>query len=156
MIKCVIFDFNRTLYCPEKGVIIDGALDLLSDTTRLGIKLALVSAGNTNFENFKNKSFFSFFSIVKFVKQKDTLVFEETLRDLGFSSSEVVVVGDRIQSEIAAANALGIKTIWYQQGKYSREFPRSESEKPTWVVEKLYLVFEILKKINQPEITNSG
>ena len=39
MIKCVIFDFNRTLYDPEKDGFFEGVMDVLTKLKNNGFKL---------------------------------------------------------------------------------------------------------------------
>jgi len=45
MIKCVIFDFNRTVYDPEKNDFCLGFLDLSQILKERGIKIGLISTG---------------------------------------------------------------------------------------------------------------
>ena len=47
-----------------------------------------------------------------------------------YSSEDIWVVGDRIDSEIQYGNELGMKTVRLQHGKYSRLEPQNDYQKP--------------------------
>ena len=46
---------------------------------------------------------------------------QECLDAMGVAADESAVVGDRVVEEISAGNQIGMKTIWYKQGKFSSE-----------------------------------
>ncbi|MDO8563783.1 MAG: HAD hydrolase-like protein [Nanoarchaeota archaeon] len=145
MIKGIIFDFNRTLYLPEIEVIPQETLDLLKNLKDKGFMLALISIKEGERDKLIEKyNLSSFFSIIKLVDEKDKEVFEETLKSLKLDCSEVIVIGDRIRSEIKIANKLKIKTIWYRNGKFSEEYPICEEEYPNWTIDNLLEIVKIL------------
>jgi putative hydrolase of the HAD superfamily len=155
MIKCIIFDFNRTLYIPELQKIPEEAIKLLKDLRTSGLLLVLISIKEAQRDKLIDKyTLSSFFSVIKFVEEKDIKLFGETLKFLGCQPNEVIVVGDRIKSEIKIANQLGIKTIWYRNGKFSNELPNEEMEFPTWTINNLFKVEEIIENINTGKISN--
>jgi putative hydrolase of the HAD superfamily len=72
--------------------------------------------------------------------------FQHGLEVLGFMPEEILVIGDRIKSEIILANQMGMKTVWYKSGKFAGEAPESEDEEPDWVVGELGEVIQIAQK----------
>ena len=149
MIKCIIFDFNRTLYLPELQIIPGETLDLLRTLKKTGTLLALISIQEAGREDIVEKyGLSSIFSVMKFVDKKDIDVFNEVLGSIGCSAEETIVIGDRIKSEIKTGNMLGIRTVWYKNGKFSGEFPTNKNETPTFTISRLNLILEILNNIN--------
>ena len=149
MIKCIIFDFNRTLYIPELQKIPEETLEVLKNLKKMGFSLVLISIREAEREDIiETYNLSSIFSIIHFVDKKDTNVFKETLQFLKCCPDEVIVVGDRIKSEIKIANTLGIRTIWYKQGKFSNQLPVEKVEFPSWTIDSLPQMIKIIKKIN--------
>ena len=55
-------------------------------------------------------------------------------RDHDVSPAECMLVGDRIDADIAPAKAAGMATIQFRSGRWRRQRPRSEAETPDAVV----------------------
>jgi len=55
-------------------------------------------------------------------------------RELDVPAVERIVVGDRIDADIAPAKAAGMATILFRSGRWRRQRPRSEAETPDAVV----------------------
>lgn len=55
-------------------------------------------------------------------------------RDHGVPSAECILVGDRIDADIAPAKAAGMATIQFRSGRWRRQRPRSTAETPDAVV----------------------
>ena len=71
------------------------------------------------------------------VKKPDPRIFEECLERLGLPPSKVLMVGDRLDADVAGARRLGMRAIWYRwNGKYKGE-PESEDERPDWTIHSL-------------------
>jgi putative hydrolase of the HAD superfamily len=49
---------------------------------------------------------------------------------LGVAPSDCIMIGDRIDNDIAPAKALGMATIRFRTGRYRRQKPRSAAETP--------------------------
>ncbi len=56
------------------------------------------------------------------------------IADLGVSPADCIMVGDRIDNDIAPAKGLGMATILFRSGRYRRQRPRSPAEEPDAVV----------------------
>lgn len=55
-------------------------------------------------------------------------------RDLDVPPTECILVGDRIDADIAPARAAGMATIQFRSGRWRRQRPRSAAETPDAVV----------------------
>lgn len=56
------------------------------------------------------------------------------VRDRGVPPTECIMVGDRIDADIAPAKAAGMATIQFRSGRWRRQRPRSAAETPDSVV----------------------
>ncbi|OYY42084.1 MAG: hypothetical protein B7Y08_15440 [Rhodospirillales bacterium 24-66-33] len=56
------------------------------------------------------------------------------VRDLAAAPTECILVGDRIDADIAPAKATGMATIQFRSGRWRRQRPRSAAETPDAVV----------------------
>jgi FMN phosphatase YigB (HAD superfamily) len=150
MIKCVIFDFNRTIYLPDLKKIPKRNIELLYDLKKKGLLLGLISVKESGRENIINSyNLFSFFSFLRLVDCKNLSVFREALSFFRCLPCEVIVVGDRIKSEIRIANKLGIYSVWYRQGKFKDEVGVGKDEVADKIIFDLLEVLEVVKSLNQ-------
>jgi HAD superfamily hydrolase (TIGR01549 family) len=60
--------------------------------------------------------------------------FQAAAEALGVSPAACVMVGDRIDNDIAPAKALGMATILLRSGRHRRQRPRSPAEEPDAIV----------------------
>lgn len=61
--------------------------------------------------------------------------FENILNAHAYHPKETVVIGDRINNEIVAANQLGIPTLWIQRGECRGITPETPDEIPTHTIQ---------------------
>src|SRR3989344_1083266 len=123
--KAAIIDFNRTLWNPETNDYIPNTRELLQTLKDKGLKLALVSFKENYAERLKLIiPLTSFFDIVKIVDEKTSLVFKEIITDFNATTTETLVIGDKISDEIKIGNLLGMTTIRLKSGKYAEEEPQ--------------------------------
>ena len=61
------------------------------------------------------------------VSKPDPELFEIALRKAGCVPEEAVMIGDRLDNDIAPARKLGMKTIWIRQGYGRLRVPESEA-----------------------------
>jgi putative hydrolase of the HAD superfamily len=64
----------------------------------------------------------------------DPRAFEAATEALGVASADCIMVGDRIDNDIAPAKALGMATILLRGGRHRRQRPRTPEEEPDVVV----------------------
>lgn len=74
----------------------------------------------------------------------DSEIFRLALIRAGCTAGEAVMVGDRLDNDVAPANLLGMTTIWVRQGfgRFSR--PASDIEQPDYTADDLNEVLNIL------------
>lgn len=81
-------------------------------------------------ERLKEFGIKKYFKETVFVSAKTPEVFTALVHD----ASDVVMVGDRIKSEIHIGNQLGFTTVWVQQGAFSSESPTTKIDKPNHII----------------------
>jgi len=64
------------------------------------------------------------------LRKPDTRLFLRACDDLGFDPSECLMVGDRIDNDIAPARLLGMRTVLFRTGRHAAQQPRSWDELP--------------------------
>jgi HAD superfamily hydrolase (TIGR01549 family) len=116
---------------------IDGLLRRLNDR---GLKLGIVAnqpqaarerlarAGISDLFAYQGLSGFTGFS------KPAARAFQAAAEALGMTPPDCVMVGDRIDNDIAPAKALGMATIQLRGGRHRRQKPRSPAEEPDAVV----------------------
>lgn len=69
------------------------------------------------------------------VAKPDAAIFRRALSEAGCTAEEAVMVGDRIDNDIAPAKALGMQTVWIRQGPRRAYLPHTDGERAAWTVE---------------------
>lgn len=110
MKKMIIFDFNKTLYDPEKGKLIDGCSEILK---ALGSKyiLALISLEKKGRKKIANKLISSFFNEIIFSTNKKIAHYKQILDKYGINKKDCFIVGDTLEDEITIGKKIGCITI---------------------------------------------
>tara|TARA_B100000745_G_scaffold173853_1_gene113924 strand:- start:3638 stop:4111 length:474 start_codon:yes stop_codon:yes gene_type:complete len=72
------------------------------------------------------------------------IYFKKILEEYGTSVEEVVMIGDRRDSEVALGKEFGAKTIWFRHGKYNEE---GEAPEGVHVVESYEEVLELIPEL---------
>lgn len=137
MIKTVIFDWKRTLYDPDKKVLLDGAVELLEFLKAKDIPMVLIGKGGEDMKQEVER-----LGVGKFFQH---IVFAEGAKDLELfkayidqdNSKSTLFIGDRVRSELEIGNKLGATTIWVKQGKFAMEEPVNGNQKPDYIVSSL-------------------
>ncbi|MGM0565684.1 MAG: tRNA pseudouridine(55) synthase TruB [Bacteroidota bacterium] len=144
-VKAVIFDFNRTLYDPEKENLMEGARRLLNSLKKRGIKMALLSVTSSGdreqlIASLDLHSYFEETLVLSGNKEPEHFV--ELSQKMQVDPEKCLVIGDRIKQEIHSANLAGMKTCWLQRGKFKKEKPDIQDEKPDYTINNLHEVFQ--------------
>ena len=71
------------------------------------------------------------------VAKPDLRIFQIALDRANCKPEEAVMVGDRLDNDIAPANKIGMKTVWIKQGYGGLSKPHSEEEQPDHTVDSL-------------------
>lgn len=64
----------------------------------------------------------------------DKRLFEIALEKAKCSAQEAVMIGDRLDNDIAPAKALGMRTLWIQQGFGALQHPLSPADTPDYTI----------------------
>jgi FMN phosphatase YigB (HAD superfamily) len=81
------------------------------------------------------------------LEKPDPRIFENALRAASCPAGEAVMVGDRLENDMAPAKKLGFKTIRVVQGIARVQQPRDEFEKPDRAVSSIEEIRETLKSL---------
>ena len=71
------------------------------------------------------------------IAKPDPAIFRIALERAGCRPEQAVMIGDRLDNDIAPAKRLGMKTIWVKQGFGGLSTPRTPEETPDFTVENL-------------------
>ena len=71
------------------------------------------------------------------IKKPDERFFRTILEKAGFSPSEAIMIGDRLDNDIIPAKQKGLRTIWFRQGRYAAIEPRVPEEIPDVTISSL-------------------
>jgi HAD superfamily hydrolase (TIGR01549 family) len=71
------------------------------------------------------------------VRKPDPAIFRLALEKAGCRAEQAVMIGDRIDNDVAPARALGMRTVHVRQGGSGRQRPRSPQETPDAAVDTL-------------------
>lgn len=137
MFDTIIFDWKRTLYDPDRQVLIDGAMEILDLIKGKNIPMVLIGKGGENMHlEVKRLGVGKYFRQVVFAEgEKDPAVFMPYLsKD---NSRKTLFIGDRVRSELEIGRKLDATTIWVKQGKFAVEEPENNDQKPDYIVSSL-------------------
>jgi HAD superfamily hydrolase (TIGR01509 family) len=80
------------------------------------------------------------------VSKPDLQIFRIALERAGCLPQHAVMIGDRLDNDIAPANMLGMHTVWIKQGFGRYSTPGTEAEKADDVVDNLNDIVKILSE----------
>ncbi len=122
-IKLTIIDFNRTIYDPASGVLIDGASELLAELARR-MPVVLVSKNEAGREELLPKlGIARYFIETVFTDEKTPQLFGEIAERYGALPGEMLVIGDYVPAEIVSGNTIGAYTVHVNTGVFADRFP---------------------------------
>ncbi len=129
----LIFDFNRTLFDPERRTLLPGATELLEAAKQQGYTLVLLSkAAPSRAELVKELGLTAYFAKVLIVEHKTPAMLAEVAQHYGADMATSYVIGDRARGELALGQNGGWQTIWLRAGRFADETP--EGYTPTHTV----------------------
>lgn len=129
------------LYAGTKTV-----LETLSGKYRLGI-IANQSLGTQ--ERIDNWGIGNYFEVViasaeAGCAKPDLEIFNLALEKAGCEPYEAIMVGDRLDNDIAPAKLLGMKTVWVRQGFAKYQSINNESERPNYIIDDIADIVNVL------------
>jgi FMN phosphatase YigB (HAD superfamily) len=137
MINVIIFDWKQTLYDPDRICLIDGAADVLDYLKSKKLDMFLVGKGNDDMKReVERLGAREYFEDIFFTDgEKQPKHFEQFTRN--HTGASVLVIGDKLSSEIKVGNQIGAQTIQVKQGKFSANEPENKDQEPDYVVTNL-------------------
>ena len=143
--EAFIFDFNRTLYDPETGMFVPGAVKSLEDLKKSGALLFLIGKGTNERSKLINElGLHRYFDEIIVKEEKDLADFKYL--QIKYPDADFFVIGDRVKKEIRFGNVCGFKTIWLKRGKFASELPENDEEKPWKIIAEFDELMGVLKK----------
>lgn len=127
-----------------------------------GIKLVLITSGIHERQSKKIKilgleKWFDIILIHDFEKDVSKFKkFKKAIKLLKLKPRNIVVVGDKISSEIRMANRLGTVSIRILTGRFNKIKPRNELEEPDYSIRKISDLLPLLKKISNGKVKGTG
>ncbi len=136
----------------DKIELFPGAEDLLNELS-LRYTTGLITFGNQEVQNRKIE-FLGLNKIFKhiIISPEDKYTsFVNMINLLGIKQNRILVVGDRIDSELKVGKKLGMQTVRLLKGKYKGLSPQNSFETPDYVINRIQDLREILSKIEEKE-----
>ena len=63
----------------------------------------------------------------------------------GFTKEQTILLGDRLYTDIACGVRAGISTVFVLSGEGTRADADASEQKPTWILDNIRTVYEIIK-----------
>lgn len=140
---------KKELPAPE---LVPGAKEFLEECLKAHRKPILVSKGDAEFQNKKIealalRAYFGSVHILSENGEKEQ-VFRQIITARKLSPAQVVVVGDRLDQDIAPARKLGCTAVQmrFPGGKYSLVEPQTPYEKPNYIVKDFFELMKLAAK----------
>jgi putative hydrolase of the HAD superfamily len=127
----------------------ESTLQTLSKYCEMGI---IANQSEDIFQLIEKSGFGKFFKVkaisssVK-LKKPDSKIFELALKQAGHSAKDCIMVGDRLDTDICPANAIGMTTIRTTNSLFALHVPRMACEHPTYTVAHLTEIPRVLESI---------
>ena len=146
----VAYHRTKTTYLVPLHDTIPTLLELKSK----GHKIGIITDGRAvkQWEKIIQLGLQHFFDVVVISEQigkekPDKEMFENAVKEIGCMAGEAVMVGDRVDKDIAGANAAGMTTVRLLNGKYAGKKPENKLEEPDYVIHCLGEILRILPGI---------
>jgi len=139
--KIIIFDFNRTIYDPEKNNLTQDVLLILQKLfVNSENSLYLISRDENKEkrqEILRKFDLEKYFQKMFFVSKKSPNLFRKIIKKEKINPDNVYIVGDYLYDEIRYGNMCGVNTIWFKSGKFKDLKPKSRYDYPTKITMKI-------------------
>lgn len=121
-------------------------LEELSKRYRLGVIANQNPGTEDRLRNFGIRQYFVVIaaSAELGIAKPDHRIFQCALDQAGCHPEDAVMIGDRLDNDIHPAAALGIQTVWIQQGPFRYADPKALNLNPTHTITKLSELLTIL------------
>lgn len=121
---------------PQVDIVLES---LKSNGYRLGIIANQVYGTKSRLQKWNILKYFDVIiaSAEEGVSKPDLRIFQLALQQAQCEAKHCVMVGDRLDNDIAPANKIGMKTVWIKQGFAKYSFPICKEEKADYVINSL-------------------
>lgn len=147
--KIIIWDFNRTLYNPDAAKLIKGAVEVLVYARQKNYTGILFSKNKVGAmpikEQLESLDINEYFQAIIESEGKNIKDIEQLLLFYPPDKTKSYLISDRAQTDISVGNALGFKTVWFKNGKFACDLPRTAEETPLFTIDKLIEFKHILE-----------
>ena len=151
-IKAIIFDWGRTLFNSETKEEYPEAKKVLQECKNRGYRLALASLVSIHsnadlperqkqIQTSPLRIFFDIASVTEVDKDK---ILDEIVKNLNYDRKDIMIVDDRTVRGIRYGNTHGHPTVWLRKGKFSNELPNNETGEPTFTINSLLELLDII------------
>ena len=137
------FGLTKTPWHCEDETPCPDAVPILEELSRRGIKLGVIANQNPGTERrLADWDLLRYFQVVAAsaelgAAKPDPAIFRWALAKAGCPARNAVMVGDRLDNDIAPANRLGMHTVRILRGLGAYHEPRSPFELPDYTISKL-------------------
>ena len=131
--------------------------DVITTLQKLNIIKVLVSTGLNHHQEEKIKvlqigKYFDRIYIDEIGEKKSKKdYFLECIKKFRLKPEEIIVVGDKIFSEIKAGNELGMITVRILSGMYAQRKPKTEKERADHTIQRISEIFDVLQREEHKE-----
>jgi len=139
MVKAIIFDWGRTLWDNDNGVLFPDSKDVLEYLKMKGYRLAVLSISpperlEQKHEMVANSGLAPYFDKVLVSTKKGKEEIDEINKVWNFEYKDIAIIGDQVIREVAIANKLGMKSILVKRGKFADQIASQETGTPTHTI----------------------
>lgn len=139
MVKAIIFDWGRTLWDNDNGVLFPDSKEILEYLKGKGYRMAVLSISAPEFfekkyETIRNSGLASYFDKILVSTKKEKEEIDEINKVWNFEYKDIAIIGDQVIREVAIANNLGMESILVKRGKFADQIPTKETGFPTHTI----------------------
>ncbi|MBQ7523316.1 MAG: HAD family hydrolase [Oscillospiraceae bacterium] len=144
------FGLTKTPWHSEDEVPYSDVVSTLTELKQRGYKLGVIANQNYGTEQrLNNWNLLQFFDIIAAsaelgMAKPDPAIFEWALKQADCSPQNAVMVGDRMDNDMAPANRLGIHTVRLKRGLGAYHEPQSDDEMPEYTISMLAELLDLL------------
>ena len=144
------FALTKTPWHSEDEIPFPDAVPTLTELRRRGYKLGVIANQNYGTEQrLKKWNLLQFFEVIAAsaelgIAKPDPAIFEWALKKANCSPQNAVMVGDRMDNDMAPANRLGIHTVRLKRGLGAYHEPQSDNEMPEYTISMLAEMLDLL------------
>ncbi|MBQ4227967.1 MAG: HAD-IIIA family hydrolase [Clostridia bacterium] len=144
------FALTKTPWHSEDEIPFPDAASILKELKRRAYRLGVIANQNIGtVQRLKNWNLLQYFDVIAAsaelgMAKPDPAIFEWALKQACCKAQNAVMVGDRMDNDIAPANRLGMHTVRLKRGLGAYHEPQSDKEKTEFTISTLVELLDIL------------